>query len=130
MLCWIISQRENHTPHTHIKLSKCVQIKEIDGCIAAHTITNLFFILRKDLSIAERKAALLKLCRVFTVVGIDISKILFALENDNFNDLEDCLQDECAEDFNADYLITRNADDFKNGKIKVIEPREFLSMAI
>ena len=43
-------------------------------------------------------------------------------------DIEDCLQDECAKDFDADYLVTRNLDDFKNGKIKAVDPGEFLSI--
>jgi predicted nucleic acid-binding protein len=122
-----IAKREPHAEHAYKIIELCVN-KEIDGCIAAHTITNLFYILRKDLSIDERRNALLKLCRVFTVVGVDAVKIFSALESEGFNDLEDCLQDECAEGFDADFLVTRNLGDFKNGKVKAVEPSEFLSV--
>ena len=122
-----VAKREPYAPQAYQIVKMCAD-KKITGGIAAHTITNIFYILRKEMSIEERKAALLKLCRVFTVVGVDIAKILSALENENFNDLEDCLQDECADDFLADYIITRNINDFKNGKIEAIEPGRFLSI--
>ena len=102
--------------------------KVFDGCVAAHTITNLFFILRNDMPVTERRAALLDLCETFTVVGLDSQKLVTGLENHDFKDFEDCLQDECAYDFNADYIVTRNTDDFKKGKIKAIEPAEFLKL--
>jgi len=57
-----------------------------------------------------------------------IVKIISALNNENFTDFEDCLQDECASDFNADYIVTRNISDFKDSKVKAIEPSEFLAI--
>jgi len=122
-----IAKREPHAISARLIFKMCA-CNEIEGFISAHTVSNLFYILRKDLSVAKRKEILLKLCQVFTVLGIDDIKLISSLENENFNDLEDCLQDECANDFNADYLITRNVSDFKNGKVKTIEPNEFLSM--
>jgi len=100
----------------------------IKGCIAAHSITNLFFILRKDMSVTERREMLLELCTELAVVSINSDKIISALKNDNFSDFEDCLQDECAVDFDADYIITRNISDFNGSKVKAVEPSEFLEM--
>ena len=39
---------------------------------------------------------------------------------------EDCLQAECAKDFSADYIVTRNVKDFQNSMIPAILPCEFL----
>ena len=39
---------------------------------------------------------------------------------------EDCLQDRCAEGIGANYIITRNVDDFSNSKIQAILPEIFL----
>jgi len=44
----------------------------------------------------------------------------------NFPDFEDCLQDECAAQNHADYIITRNTDDFSNSNIPAITPSDFL----
>ena len=98
----------------------------VDGCISAHTITNLFYILRKDLSVQARKKLFLDFCQIFTIIGIDYDKLESSLQNDDFDDLEDCLQDECAKEFNADYIITRNTTHFTHSSVEAIEPHEFL----
>ena len=49
-----------------------------------------------------------------------------ALNNQGFSDFEDCLQMECAKEVKADYIVTRNVDDFKNSEIKVMLPQDLL----
>ena len=100
--------------------------KKIKGAVAAHSITNLWYILRKTHSDEERRNYLLSLFEIFDVVSIDKNRLVAALENSNFKDFEDCLQDECACDINADYIITRNTKDFKGSMVKAITPEEFL----
>jgi predicted nucleic acid-binding protein len=100
--------------------------KKIKSCIAAHTISNLFFILRKDFSNEERRDILQKLCKIFTVIGIDSKKLESALLDYSFTDFEDCLQMECAKEFKANFIVTRNTKDYKNSSIKAINPDEFL----
>lgn len=43
--------------------------RKIAGCIAAHSISNMFFILRKDYSVEERRKLLISLCKIFDVEG-------------------------------------------------------------
>ena len=45
---------------------------------------------------------------------------------EDFSDFEDCLQDECAKQVFADYIITRNTDDFLTSEIPAISPADFL----
>jgi predicted nucleic acid-binding protein len=99
-----------------------------NGFIAAHSLTNIFYILRKDFSVEKRKELLLGLCEILDVVGIDHTKLIKALQNDTFNDIEDCLQVECAEAINADYIITRDPAGFVHSAIPVISPTEFLKL--
>jgi len=102
----------------------CKQGKVL-GCIAAHSISDMFFILRKTFSIEERRNLLQSLCELFEIESIDRVKVLKALKNEHFSDFEDCLQMECAVSFQADYIVTRNCDDFKNSEIPCIEPDDF-----
>ena len=102
--------------------------KQVSGCIAAHSISNMFFILRKAFSVEERKSLLRNLCELFEVEGIDKVQILEALASERFSDFEDCLQMECAIAFRADYIVTRNCDDFKGSRIPCIEPEEFCKL--
>lgn len=95
-----------------IKIIDLCNKKQLTGYIAAHTVSNLFYILRKDFSVVQRKEILTALCGIFEISGIDRSKIIAALDNDGFVDLEDCLQMECAMEIGAEYIITRNLSDF------------------
>lgn len=102
--------------------------KRVTGCVAAHSISNIFFILRKAFSIEECRRLLSSLCELFEVEGIDKAKVLWALADRTFSDFEDCLQMECAVAFHADYIVTRNCEDFKSSSIPCIDPNEFCEM--
>lgn len=93
---------------------------KVKGCIAAHSIPNMFFILRKDYSAKERREVLSNLCSIFDVEGIDKAKLLAGLTNEDFSDFEDCLQMECAKSYGADYIVTRNISDYSTSEIKAI----------
>ena len=100
----------------------------VKGCIAAHSISNMFFILRKDYSLNERREVLSALCSIFDVEGIDKAKLIAGLENEDFSDYEDCLQMECAKSYGAEYIITRNVEDFATSEIKAITPKDYLKL--
>ena len=69
--------------------------------MAAHSIPNMFFILRKDFDEKERREILLNLCKIFDVEGIDKS-------------------------YEADYIVTRNISDYDTSEIKAILPKDYL----
>lgn len=100
--------------------------KNISACIAAHSISNMFFILRKTYNIKERREILLSICEIFDIIGIDKTKLIIGLENEDFSDFEDCLQMECARDYGAKYIVTRNIADYEKSEIKAISPSDFL----
>lgn len=105
----------------------CVEGR-VKGCVAAHSISNMFFILRKDYNAKERREVLLNVCSIFDVEGIDKTKLFFGLQNEDFTDFEDCLQMECAKAYNAEYIITRNLTDYAASEVKVILPEEYLRL--
>ena len=96
------------------------------ACIAAHSIPNMFFILRKDYTIKDRREILSNLCMIFDIEGIDSEKLLSGLANEDFSDFEDCLQMECAKSYGAEYIVTRNLSDYASSEIKAILPSEYL----
>ena len=122
-----ISERKPFSESARSILLLCMNNK-LDGGIAAHSVMNTFYILRKDFTITERREFLLDICTFLTVVGIDKSKIVSALEDTDFSDVEDCLQVECAKEFNAEYIITRNIKDFTGSDIPAISPDDFLKI--
>lgn len=108
-------------------VSVCVDGK-VKGCIAAHSISNMFFILRKDYDAKERREILLNLCSIFDIEGIDMMKLIAGLQNEEFSDFEDCLQMEFAKSYGAGYIVTRNLDDYRVSVIKAILPKNYLEM--
>ncbi len=100
--------------------------RKVSGYIAAHSIPNLFYILRKSMSQEERREAIKDICHIVKVEGIDSFKIFSALDNEDFSDFEDCLQEECAVAVSADYIVTRNLKDFVSSRVPAILPNEFL----
>ncbi|MBR6295275.1 MAG: PIN domain-containing protein [Treponema sp.] len=101
---------------------------DVNGVLAGHTVSNLFYILknRYNYSLEQCKTKIRNLCTLFEIAEINKNVILEALDNNNFSDLEDSLQNACARAFNVDYIVTRNIDDFKDTRIPVVNPEEFI----
>ena len=68
------------------------------------------------------------ICRLLTVAGASHAQVLEAIDNVQFKDFEDCLQDECAGMVHADCLVTCNLKDFKAAKTRVCSPDEFITL--
>ena len=120
-----LANREPYADNAKKILEKCAA-REVTGILAAHSIPNMFYIFRKNFSQDERRFLLKNLCNIFKISDLNAKKILAALENEKFVDFEDCLQEECAVESMADYIVTRNPADFANSRVKVILPEEFL----
>ena len=108
-------------------MRNCI-VGKIQGYLASHTLLNAFYITRKRKSIEERKEFLLMLCEKFVIVGIDKQTIVSALQNEEWDDLEDGLQIQCAIIEDLDYIITRDPKGFKSSKIQALSPEEFLNL--
>ncbi|MDE7211968.1 MAG: PIN domain-containing protein [Lachnospiraceae bacterium] len=125
VLADVLLGRDSYYDIAYNILALCAD-KKVFGYIAAHSVPNLFYILRKYMSKEERRDALKDICQIVKVEGIDSFKILSALDNENFSDFEDCLQEECAVAISADYIVTRNTKDFASSRVPAILPNEFL----
>ncbi len=108
-------------------MTKCAD-REIKGYLAAHSIPNIFYVLRKEYSQEERRKFIKNLCEIFQVSDLNAEKIISAIDNKQFLDFEDCLQEECAVAETVDYIVTRNLADYKMSRLKVIEPDEFVKL--
>lgn len=97
----------------------------IDGYIAAQSFPDIYYILRKNISPADRREILKALCSICDVAALDREKIVNALNDEDFADYEDCLIMNCAASFGAEYIITRNCADFEGSIIPAISPDDF-----
>lgn len=121
----ILQKREPFYESSNNVLSLCAA-KKIKGCIALHSISNIFYILRKNYSNENRRRLLLGILSFLQIANASHENVRHALERNDFSDFEDCLQDECAAQNYADFIITRNTDDFLCSNIPAITPSDFL----
>lgn len=105
-------------------LMKCTH-ENIEGFVAMHTVSNLWYVLRNE-SIENRRKCLRIICLALTVCYANHNEVYDAIKNEKFSDFEDCLQEACAYQNKIDYIITRNVKDFKASRVKAISPKEFL----
>lgn len=62
----VLLQRESYAEAARVILTKCAE-REIVGYLAAHSIPNLFYILRKAYSQKERRNFIKNLCKIFHI---------------------------------------------------------------
>ena len=123
----VIVRREPHFILSEKIIDLCRQ-EIINGAIAGHSVLNAMYVLRKHLTLTERKEIFLSLCEFLYVESVDFGKIIQALKDDTFSDFEDCLQTQCALNIRADYIVTRNVKDFAASEIPAVTPEEFFKL--
>ncbi|MCI8991207.1 MAG: PIN domain-containing protein [Eubacterium sp.] len=120
-----ITGRKDKFLNESIRIVELCALGKLNGYIAFHTLSTLWYVLRKK-SDKERRDNLRDICTIFSVASASKTEIMDAIENVAFADFEDCLQDKCAREAGADYIITVNEKDFENSEIEAINSCEFL----
>ncbi|MDK1028019.1 MAG: PIN domain-containing protein [Anaerolineae bacterium] len=121
-----VLQRREPFYEASARLLAAVETKVIEGFIAAHSITTLFYLIQKDKSSAEARASITNLLQFLKIAPVDQSTIDQALNLD-YGDFEDAVQMISAVQCKAEYLLTRNITDYRPALLTVIQPVDFLS---
>ena len=122
----IVQHREPFFRESKEIIAECIRQSHF-GFVTAHSLCDIYYILRKDMSAEQRLKLVNMFCQFFTVIPETASDFTAVTENPNTDDLEDGLQQQCATRLNLDYIITRNIDDFRTSAAPAIEPGQFLS---
>ena len=122
----IVQHREPFFRESKEIIAECIRQSHF-GFVTAHSLCDIYYILRKDMSAEQRLKLVNMFCQFFTVIPETASDFTAVTENPNTDDLEDGLQQQCATRLNLDYIITRNIDDFRTSAVPAIEPGQFLS---
>jgi predicted nucleic acid-binding protein len=110
---------------TSAALLAAVETGRIQGFVAAHSITTLFYLIQKGKSSAEARAIITNLLQFIKIAPVDQSVIEQALNLD-FRDFEDAVQMISAVQCKADCLATRNPKDYQPSLLPVMQPVDFL----
>ena len=101
---------------------------KIRAWIAFHSLSTIWYVLRKLKGEGETRLLLESVCQAFDVAAATHEQVIQAVQNHTFRDFEDCLQDECAQSVNAQYLVTCNIKDFASSKTPALTPGQFLGI--
>lgn len=117
-------------PHVN-SASELFELKEKGNVvlyISALSINNIYYIVRKFLGHYKTLEVVETLTELTEIIGTTKKEVLLALQND-FKDFEDSIQYSSALTIDGlDAIITRNIKDYKNSKIAVMTPNNFLKM--
>lgn len=101
--------------------------RELEGFVAAHAVTTVFYVVERE---RDRRTALTAIGDLLSVVEVaevgsgDFQRALtFGLR-----DFEDAVQAAACLRVGADFLVTRNAKDYKGSPVSVKAPGELLAL--
>lgn len=121
-----VLQRRDPFYEASAALLAAAETGRVDGYMAAHSITTLFYLLQKGKSSAEARATITNLLQFLKIAPIDQTTIEQSLNLD-YGDFEDAVQMMSAVQCRADYLITRNIKDYQPALLPVLQPVDFLA---
>jgi predicted nucleic acid-binding protein len=121
-----VLQKREPFYETSVRLLALVETGRVQGYLAAHSLTTLFYLIRKDMSAADARATLTNLLQFIRVAAVDQATIEQALNLD-YRDYEDAVQMISALQVKADHLITRNIRDYQPALLSVLQPIDFLA---
>ena len=105
----------------------CAETGLVEGVVAAHTLTTLFYLVAKTQSAEKARIALTELLQFLAGAPVDHATIEQAL-NLPYGDFEDAVQMMAAVQAGAQYLVTRNVQDYRAGPLPALQPAELLAL--
>ena len=99
----------------------------IEGWIAAHSVTTLFYLIAKDSSPIAARVHLTKLIQYLKIAAVDTRTIAQALALP-VKDFEDAVQMMAGVHAGVEYVVTRDLAGFKAGPLPAILPGELLAL--
>ena len=95
--------------------------------ISTNTLTDIHYVLRRDFGSIKAQEMIEENLSFLNFVGVSPEDAKIALSR-RWNDFEDCLVARCAEKINADFIVTRDSNGFKESLVPTITPKQLLTM--
>lgn len=99
--------------------------EQVEGYVSGHAITNIFYILRRQIGNDTARKLLSTLLERIQVANITDEVIRAALQSP-MKDFEDAVTSEAALAAGLDIILTRNIADFVASPVPVMLPEEFV----
>ena len=125
----MLLQRDSYYENA-LRISVLSEKGFICSYISASAVTDIFYIVKKELKYKNTALTLLKnFLKIIHIASVTEDNIHEALDLE-WEDFEDSVQYLAGKSIYVEYIITRNPNDFADSKIEVISPHEFLEKII
>lgn len=121
----ILLEREPYFGTSAVALST-VQPGSVSGFVAAHAVTNLYYVMRRNVGDARSRALLIDLLTKLTVAPVTDRSVRAALSSP-FTDFEDGVTHAAALESDIEIIVTRNIADFSTATIPAMAPPTYLA---
>jgi predicted nucleic acid-binding protein len=105
------------------RLFKRIDAGEIEGFIAAITITNIYYIIRRVAGVVVAQDAIAQVLADLNICEVNREVLEQAIAL-SFRDFEDAVQYVCGVVHNVDAIVTRDTSGFVGAEIPVVLPEE------
>lgn len=107
---------------TSMELFRKIRESGMDACITASSVTDLFYIIRKEThNIGQTYVIMENIFKLAAVLSVTEKDIQDAFRQ-KWKDFEDCVQYMTGKNNKADYIITGNQKDYTDALLPVLTP--------
>lgn len=124
----ILAQRQPFIVASARALNTVMQ-NQVQGYVSGHAVTNIFYILRRQVGNEVARELLAKLLQHLQVASVTDEVIRQAL-NSSIKDFEDAVTSAAALTAGLEIIVTRNTPDFVVSLVPAMLPDEFLTTLI
>ncbi len=106
-------------------LFEAIESQGIEGYVTATTLTDIFYIVRKQKGAQMAKQAVSELLAAMKICPVN-RRILEVAISSPLSDFEDAVQLACATALNLDSIVTRDIQDFAGATLQILSAGELL----
>lgn len=121
----VLAQRQPFVVASAQALNTLTQ-KQVQGYVSGHAVTNIFYLLRRQIGSEASRDLLSRLLQHIQVASVTDEVIRQALQSP-VTDFEDAVTSAAANSANLEVIVTRNTSDFANSSVPAMLPEEFLA---
>lgn len=99
---------------------------QVQGYVSGHAVTNIFYILRRQIGSEVARELLTRLLQRLQIASVTDEVIRAALQSP-MTDFEDAVTSEAANAVGIEIILTRNTSDFVASSVPAMLPEEFLA---
>ena len=126
ILDWVL-KRDQFYENSKAVLNKC-WFGNIKSFITIHSLCDIYYLVGNKFPLEEKKKLIQFLLNRSEIIEENYNSVKAFIDYDFYDDLEDCLQIQSAQNLRLNYIITRNIKDFRYSTAQAVTPEQFLEM--